>query len=124
MQEYIELKIFFLGEVKYYLYLKQQRGRELDFLQINYQNNKQELRKDRQGWFLPIGNPINNEHLDNGLRLTITSEYELEKLIFPARDFWILVPDPDEPESGIYASWGTPELGQQFIIVCKKRFTF
>lgn len=110
----------FLGEVKYYLYPKQQRGRELDFLQINYQNNKQELRKDRQGWFLPIGNPINNEHLDNGLRLTITSEYELEKLIFPARDFWILVPDPDEPESGIYASWGTPELGQQFIIVCKK----
>lgn len=110
----------FLGEVEYYLYPKQQRGRELDSLKIDYQNNVLLLRKDRQGWFLPVENSLENEHLDNGLRLTITSENELEKLIFPARDFWILIPDPDEPESGIYTTWGSLELGQKFIILCKK----
>jgi hypothetical protein len=31
-----------------------------------------------------------------------------------------LISDPENPESGVYASWGRPQLGTYFIILCRE----
>jgi hypothetical protein len=44
----------------------------------------------------------------------------LETLSLPQQPFWILIPDPENPESGVYASWRRPQLGTYFIILCRQ----
>ncbi len=110
----------FFGQVDYYLYPKQQRGRQLESVQVEYENRTQTLSEERPGWYLPIGNPLGGEYLEQGLRCSVVSPPELDQLILPARDFWLLIPDAENPDSGVYASWGTPELGTAFILLCKR----
>lgn len=111
----------FFGRVEYYLYPKQQRGRQLDLVEIEFQNTREELRHDRSGWYLPLRDLLSAKDLDEGIRYSISSPSQVEQLILPARNFWILIPDPDNPDSGVYASWGTPELGTKFILLCKQK---
>ncbi|MEQ9552354.1 MAG: hypothetical protein RIM23_22415 [Coleofasciculus sp. G3-WIS-01] len=110
----------FFGQVDYYLYPKQQRGRQLESVQVEYENGTQALSEERPGWYLPIGNPLRVDDLEQGLRCSVTSPPELDQLILPARDFWLLIPDAENPDSGVYASWGTPALGTPFILLCKQ----
>ena len=109
-----------LGEVEYYLYPRQQRGRKLESVQVQYQDGTHYLQEDRSGWYLPIGEPLTINEIECGVKCLISNPSTLDKLILPARDFWILTPDPENPDSGIYASWGTPELGTPFILLCKE----
>lgn len=109
-----------LGQVDYYLYPKQLKGRQLESVQVQYRNNVQQLRKERHGWYFPLDYPINVNELDRGARYQITCPTDLDSLILVDRDFWILIPDPDNPDSGVYASWGTPSLGTPFILLCKQ----
>ena len=110
----------FLGQVEYYIYPKQQRGRQLDIVEVQSQNAKEKLREDRPGWYLPLQDTLSVKDLDEGIRYSILSLSQIEQLVLPARDFWILIPDPENPDSGVYASWGTPELGTKFILLCKQ----
>jgi len=110
----------FFGQVDYYLYPKQQRGRQLESVQVEYENRTQTLSEERPGWYLPIGNPLKVDDLEQGLRCSVVSPPELDQLILPARDFWLLIPDAENPDSGVYASWGTPALGTAFILLCKR----
>ncbi len=110
----------FLDQVDYYVYPKHLRGQQLESLQIQYKNNIYELRNERPGWYFPLDCPLNISELERGGRYQITCPTDLNLLILPARDFWILIPDPDNPDAGAYASWGHPSLGSQFILLCKK----
>ena len=110
----------FLGQIDYYLYPKQPRGRQLKSLQVQYRDNVDQLREERPGWYFPLDCPINVSELERGARYQITCPADLDFLIFPDRDFWILIPDPDNPDSGAYASWRTPTLGTPFILLCKQ----
>lgn len=110
-----------LGQIDYYLYPKQVRGRQLKSVQVRYRENVYQLRDERPGWYFPLDCPINVSELECGARYQITYPADLNFLILPERDFWILIPDPDNPDAGAYASWGQPSLGSQFILLCKKQ---
>jgi hypothetical protein len=110
----------FLGQVDYYLYPKQQRGRSLESVEVKQGDNTHSLREERPGWYFPLEYSVNQRELDNGAKYQITSQDDLDYLILPAREFWILIPDPENPDSGAYASWETPSLGTQFILLCKQ----
>jgi len=109
----------FLGNIEYYLYPKQQRGRSLGSLTVEISGKRWDLREDRAGWYLPVG-ILSRQEISEGGTYQINSSTQVEKLILPKRDFWILVPDPDNPESGVYASWSSPKLGEQFIILFRE----
>ncbi|APB34450.1 hypothetical protein GlitD10_2121 [Gloeomargarita lithophora Alchichica-D10] len=109
----------FLGNIEYSLYPKQQRGRSLDSLEVQCNGNSYPLREDRAGWYLPVGILFRQE-ISEGTTYQIKPDTQVEKLILPRRDFWVLVPDPDNPESGVYASWSSPKLGEQFIILFRE----
>ncbi|KZL51179.1 hypothetical protein A2T98_03645 [Nodularia spumigena CENA596] len=110
----------FLEEVEYYLYPKQQRGRQLESVTVKLGDNNQQLIEERPGWYSILDYQVNEKDLEQGNRYKIIEPDNLDYFILPNRDFWILIPDPENPESGVYASWGTPALGTQFIILCKK----
>ncbi len=111
----------FLGEVNYYLYPRQARGRQLESVQVQDEDDKvYQLRSERPGWYFPLEYPLNINELECGAKYPITFPTELDSLVLPNRNFWILIPDPDEPDAGAYATWGQPSLGTQFILLCKK----
>ncbi|WLT37183.1 hypothetical protein NON20_14455 [Synechocystis sp. B12] len=109
------------NEITYYLYPKQKPQQKTEGITVEYQGETEQLEIDRPGWYLPIDSPINQIALDKGIRCKILESDFLKTLQLPARDFWILIPDPDEPDSGVYASWCTPRLGQSFILLCKQK---
>ncbi|MEH2327837.1 hypothetical protein [Nostoc sp.] len=110
----------FLGQVDYSLYPKQQRGRSLESVEVKQGDNTHSLREERPGWYFPLEYSVSQKELDNGAKYQITSPDDLDYLILPARDFWILIPDPENPDFGAYASWEAPSLGTQFILLCKQ----
>jgi hypothetical protein len=79
---------------------------------------------DSEGWYLPIYEyPILSETLNQGARYQIRRSPSNDIstcLVLDKRDFWILTPEPDCPESCIYASFGKVALGQTFILLCRK----
>ncbi|NEQ71527.1 MAG: hypothetical protein F6K21_39815 [Symploca sp. SIO2D2] len=107
-------------EIEYYLYPKQKPQQKWENVQVDYQDKIEVLESDRPGWYLPIGEPLSATDLDREIRCNIVNSEHLKTLQFPARDFWILVPDPDEPDAGVYATWRSPQLGQSFIVLCKQ----
>jgi hypothetical protein len=44
----------------------------------------------------------------------------LDTVIFPRRDFWVLTPNSNNPESGEFGAWGEVVLGTPFILVARK----
>jgi len=111
----------FLGEVNYYLYPRQARGRQLESVQVQYEDdNVYQLRSERPGWYFPLECPLKINELECSARHPIIFPTELDSLVLPNRDFWILIPDPDDPDAGVYATWGKPSLGTQFILLCKR----
>lgn len=110
----------FLGQVDYSLYPKQQRGRQMESIFVQQGDTIQLLKQERPGWYFPLESPLNASELDRGARYDIRENPTLHCVILPQRDFWILIPDPDNPDSGVYAAWGTPPLGTPFILLCKQ----
>lgn len=119
-----------LGRVDYYLYPKQQRGRKVESISVQQGDKIQLLKVERPGWYFPLEFPLNCSELDRGARYEIRDNPNLNpapplsssrgnRLILPRRDFWILIPDPENPDAEDYATWGTPPLGTPFILLCK-----
>lgn len=107
-----------LGSIEYYLYPRQRRGRYVGEVVVETSSGPQALAQDRRGWYRPLAQ-LESNALNHGVRWAICSPSELQCLVLPAREFWILVPDQENVDSGIYASWGTPRLGVHFIILCR-----
>lgn len=110
----------FLGSVSYYLYPKQMRGQQLANLELHDGDRSHTLVDERPGWYLPLDFQLTASDLVNGKSYSITQPSKVTSLILPSRDFWIFIPDPDNPDAGTYATWGQPSLGTQFILLCKK----
>jgi hypothetical protein len=111
----------FFGGVDYYLYPKQGRGHQVESVEVWHENNVQTIRKDpqRSGWYEPVL-LVGGTELENGCEYRIKSPTYLGSLILPSRDFWILIPNSENPDSGEYASWGKPSLEEPFILLCKE----
>lgn len=110
----------FFGSINYFTYPKQVRGCQLESIQINYSEEKYQLRNERPGWYFPLEFPLYRSELENGAKYSIDFPEDFDCLVLPNRDFWILIPDPDSPDSGVYATWGRPSLGTKFILLCKE----
>lgn len=116
---------FFNEYPNFFLYPKQKLGIDLIGANIVIDGVSATLQKgDLEGWYLPIFDySISSEILNQGARYQIMRSPSNDIstcLALDKRDFWVLTPDPDCPESGIYASLGKVSLGQIFILLCKK----
>jgi len=110
----------FSGTVAYYLYPRSSRRQHAAQVQIRFDGTLHTVGIDCPGWYTPIG-PISAAELDNGGHYTIEEPADLDVLILRQRQFWILKPDPENPNSGVYASWGRIDLGTPFILLCQQQ---
>lgn len=113
---------FLSRQSEYYLLPKQPKRYIQDSsISISHKDKRQSLVIDRPGWFEALPWNIDVEEIDGGVVLDITGSQTIRKLILPKRDFWILLPDPEYRDSGIFASWEErPELGIPFLLFLKK----
>ncbi len=107
------------GAVEYFLYPQSPRRQQFDEIIVHIDGREHALRAERPGWYMPLC-PINGQQLNQGVRYAIKYPPQLEELVLPPRTFWILRPDPDNPESGVYASWGRASLGVPLMILCRR----
>lgn len=110
---------YIYGEPEYAILPQQPRRVRVEHAQVFYEGQHYPLILERPGWYRPLWD-VTAQTLNNGLEIEVEGAEELHKLVLPTRDFWILTPDPNEPDSGIYASWGKPSLGTSSIILCKE----
>ena len=70
------------------------------------------------GRFLPLSFPVENFN-ERRFRVTTDGADEGMELLFPQRDFWILIRDPDDEYSNALATWGLPALGERFLLISR-----
>lgn len=109
----------FSGTIDYYIYARTPRRRRADFVEVQVGDNVQKLTPDRPGWFAPAFT-VDASDLNNGRRYPVLAHDDLEWLVLPKRDFWVLVPDPENQEGDGFATWGTPSLGVPFMLLCRR----
>jgi hypothetical protein len=107
------------GTIAYHLYPRALRGRAPSQIQVRQDDKLWSLVPDQPGWYQPLG-PLSEDELDAGTRYRIEQPQDLGFLVLPQRRFWILVQDPENPESGAYASWTGPQLAEPFILLTKR----
>lgn len=113
----------FSNTVNYYLYPPQPRRMLINSIPtVTYQGEKIELEEERSGWYWPLWDwLLSAKELDSGVTYPLEGVVGLHELVLPSRDFWLLVPDPDCPTTGEYATWQHyAELGTTFILLCKE----
>ncbi len=108
-----------MGDLKYHLYPRQPKQFGGGTLELVHNGTVYPLREERQGWFMPLlfVKPA------GGIRYEVRGHPQIQELILPERKFWILVRDPENEASGIFAGWGHPGLGETFILLCTKEYT-
>ena len=106
------------GMIEYSLYPRSPRRHQFDMVIVDIDGRQHSLVAERPGRYMPIC-VVNEQQLNQGVRYPIQQPDELEALILPRRSFWLLSPDPNNPDSGIYVSWGTVPLGTPFMILCR-----
>ena len=111
-----------MGNITYFLYPRQPRqynGERLTVF-LNGSDHPYPLQEERQGWFMPLF-PVNPS---GGLSYEVKGHPQIRELVLPERNFWILVPDPDNETSGVFAGWKKPGLGEYFILLCRKEYMY
>lgn len=107
----------FGGVPTYYLYPRAPRGAGAPPMSVRLQDGSHALLSERPGWYRPLA-PVDSTTLVAGVRYPIEQPADAETLILPQRAFWVFVRDPDDPDSGVEASWGSPRLGVPFTLLC------
>jgi len=108
------------GDVRYYLLPRQPRHIQVNDARVIWDGNEFQLIPSRHGWFEPLPQEIDLQAVDKGLVLPIEGISNLKRLVLDDADFWILPPDPEDINSGVYASWeDRPEVGVAFLLLCK-----
>ena len=102
--------------VDYYLYPRRPNRLDATNLHVSNGPKTERLREERVGRFRPLSWTVDPSGGDS---YRVSGSSEISELIMPRRDFWILLCDPYDESSGVYASWGTPSLGIPFLLLCK-----
>ena len=108
-----------MEDIKYHLYPRQPRQFGGGSLEVVHNDNVYPLREERQGWFMPLW----PHSPDGGVLYEVNGHPQIKELYLPERKFWILVRDPENEVSGVFASWRHPGLGETFILLCRKEYT-
>ena len=108
------------GTISYHLYPQQwKRKQDVEGLMLIKDGKSYPLREERPGWFLPqpwIESPAGR------VSYPVQGDPQIKELVLPERGFWILVRNPESPDSGEFANWGQPEVGQTFLLLCRKEY--
>lgn len=107
-----------MGTVAYWLYPRQSRLFGRGTVEVIQNGSPHALRVERPGWFLPLW----PEDPAGGVSYEVTGHPQIKELILPERRFWILIRDPENETSGIFASWGHPGLGETFLLLCREEY--
>lgn len=102
------------GEPEYALFPRQPRNQRGNNIAVELGDQRIVLQAERPGYYLPIGE-VGKQELDVGARYRLSGHVELESLVLPKRDFWILREDPDAP--GCFATLGRPSVGEHFTML-------
>ena len=114
------LEDLFEGNINYHLYPRQPRRITAGFLKIiNQDGYVCDLREHRLGWFAPLW----SENPAGGVSYQVLGHSQIRELILPERGFWILIRDPEDEMSSDFAGWGTPGLGDTFLLLCKEDYS-
>lgn len=105
------------GNPEFYLYPKTPRHWAVGEVTVE---NLGSLRSERAGWFCPVGAPLSARDVTTGRSWPIRGHAYLRELQLLAQDFWVLVPDPENAESGALATWGAPQLGSHFTLLFRE----
>ena len=117
--ELYRLENFVTGNIDYYLYPRQLRQFGGGTLEVIRNGQAHPLSEDRKGWFQPLW----PEDPAGGVSYQVRGHQQVKALVLPERDFWILVPDPEDETSGVFASWKHPGLGETFLLLCRESYT-
>ena len=52
----------------------------------------------------------------------ISGDPRFYELVVPDKGFWLLIRDPENEDTGVFASWGYPDLGETFLLVCRQEY--
>lgn len=108
------------GQVQYYLFPKQPARTESKTLSVNLEGNigERALRPLRPGFYEPLSPQI--PFIDESIEYTVIGDSIITKMIFPSRDFWIVVCDPENP----YGAWATWKpylaIGEHCLVLCRE----
>ena len=108
-----------IGDIEYYLYPRQPMKFGGGSLEIVHNGSIHPLREERQGWFMPLW-PVDPA---GGVLYEVRGHSQIKELVLPERNFWVLVRDPENDTSGIFAGWKPPGLGETFLLLCRKEYT-
>ena len=117
--ELYRVEDFVTGNIDYYLYPRQLRQFGGGTLEVIRNGQAHPLSADRKGWFQPLW----PEDPAGGVSYEVRGHQQVKALVLSERDFWILVPDPENEASGVFAGWGPPGLGETFLLLCRKEYT-
>ena len=67
------------------------------------------------GRFKPLSWPLTGLQARR-LKILADGNDEGMELVLPARDFWVLIRDPDDIEPDAQANWDLPVLGEPFLL--------
>lgn len=109
----------FSGQRHYRVLPRQPRRVRVHKGKVRYEGYEERLIPERPGWFRPLWE-VGAQELTSGFRVSLDAVSQLETMKFPAREFWILTPDPENPDSGVYASWSRLSLGTPFVLLCQR----
>jgi hypothetical protein len=112
----LRIEIPTIDVVEFYLYPRRRRRDIGTSIEVQYNGQTHVLVEDRPGWYTPLG-PLPAEAINHGAEYAIVKPEHLEIASLPRRDFWILTSDADNPDSGVYATWGKVQLGIPFILL-------
>jgi len=106
------------GTIEYRLYPREPRRWQGTSMRAQRRGEEQPLRPDRPGWFIPIW----SENPAGGMRYKVHGDPQIKELVMPEREFWILVSDPENEDSGVFASWGSAGMHEIFILLCLRKY--
>lgn len=109
----------FIGQIEYLLYPQIPRRYQASELKLEHESGDFELKPERAGWYQPLW-PINPA---GGISYSVKGDFRIHELTVPEKGFWVLIRDPENPDTGVFASWGYPDLGETFLLLCCDQYS-
>ena len=104
------------GQVAYHLFPRRLSREIRGNLEVIHNGSPEPLHRSRDGHFRPLWptDPAGGESY------SVFGDPWITELRIPARSFWVLTLDPFDEASRIFASRGSPRLGETFLLLCRQ----
>jgi hypothetical protein len=107
---------FITGLTTYHFHPKAPRGQAIGQFTVEIDGRNFVLTQERPGWLYPFGR-LTGRKLREGIRIPVSGNLDIDYVVLPKRKFWVLVQDPEDPDSGNLAGWTGPQLAEPFLLL-------